>query len=252
MNLIKEGQGPVVVLSHALALDRGMWSDVAATMALHCTVIRYDHRGHGEATGAIDPFSIEDLADDAADLIREASSDPVVFVGLSLGGMVGQSLAARHPALLRGLAVLNSAAHYADRSTWDARILAVCERGMQAVADGSIERWLTPAFRQTPKGQAMAGQLREVLLRTHPLAYTRTCEAIAGMDLRPGNRRIDIPTLIVAGRQDMATPGAMSQAMANDIASARVVEVEAAHISAAEIPGELAILLDDWIRALPA
>ncbi|MDR6860746.1 alpha/beta fold hydrolase [Variovorax guangxiensis] len=252
MNFSKEGQGPVVVLSHALALDRGMWSDVAAALTPHCTVVRYDHRGHGEATGAIDPFSIEDLADDAADLIREVSSDPVVFVGLSLGGMVGQALAARHPALLRGLAVLNSAAHYPDRSTWDARILAVREGGMQAIADSSIERWLTPAFRQSPAGQAMAGRLREVLLRTDPLAYTRTCEAIAGMDLRPGNRRIENPTLIVAGRQDMATPPAMSQAMAKDIASARVVEVEAAHISAAEIPGELASLLDDWIRALPA
>lgn len=251
MNFSKEGQGPVVVLSHALGLDRGMWSDVAAALVPHCTVVRFDHRGHGGATRALDPFTIEDLADDAADLIREVSSDPVVFVGLSLGGMVGQALAARHPALLRGLALLNSAARYPDRSTWDARILAVREGGMQAVAESSIERWLTPAFRQTPTGQAMAGRLREVLLRTDPLAYTRSCEAIAGMDLHPGNRRIEIPTLIVAGRQDMATPPAMSQAMAKDIASARVVEVEAAHISAAEIPGELAVLLDDWIQALP-
>jgi 3-oxoadipate enol-lactonase len=251
MNFSKEGQGPVVVLSHALALDRGMWSDVAAALAPHCTVVRFDHRGHGEATRALDPFTIDDLAEDAADLIREVSSDPVVFVGLALGGMVGQALAARHPALLRGLAVLNSAAHYPDRSTWDARILAVREGGMQAVADSSIERWLTPVFRQTPAGQSVAGQLRDVLLRTHPMAYTRTCEAIADMDLRPGNHRIHIPTLIVAGRQDLATPLAMCRAMAEDIASARVVEVEAAHISAAEIPGELAMLLDDWIRTLP-
>lgn len=242
----------MVVLSHALALDGSMWSDVAAALAPHCTVVRFDHRGHGEATRAIDPFSIEDLADDAADLIREVSSDPVAFVGLSLGGMVGQALAARHPGLVRGLAVLNSSAHYPDRSTWDARILAVRNGGMQAVADSSIERWLTPAFRQTPDGQAVAGRLREVLLRTHPLAYTRTCEAIAGMDLRPGNRRIDIPTLIVAGHQDMATPLAMAQAMADDIASARVVAVEAAHVSAAEIPGELAVLLDEWILTLPS
>lgn len=144
-----------------------MWSEVAAALASHCTVVR---------------------------------------------------LAARHPALLRGLAVLNSAAHYPDRSTWDARMRAVSEGGMQAIADSSVERWLTPAFRQTPAAQAMAGRLREVLLRTYPVAYTRTCEAIADMDLRAGNRRIDIPTLIIAGRQDMATPLSMSQGMAADIA----------------------------------
>lgn len=250
MNFSKDGRGPVVVLSHALALDRGMWCDVAAALAPHCTVVRYDHRGHGDGTRAIDPFSIEDLADDAAELIQEVASAPVVFVGLSLGGMVGQALATRHPALLRGLAVLNSAAHYPDRSTWDTRIQAVREGGMQAIAESSIERWLTPSFRQTLAGQAMAQRLGEVLLRTHPVAYMRTCEAIAHMDLRAGNRRIGLPTLIVAGRQDMATPLAMLQAMAADIANARIAEVEAAHISAAEVPEEIGVLLHSWIRTL--
>ena len=236
MNFSKEGQGPVVVLSHALALDRSMWSEVAAALASECTVVRYDHRGHGAATKEI----------------REVSSKPVVFIGLSLGGMVGQALAARHPTLVRGLGVLNSAAHYPDRTGWDTRIQAVRDGGMQAIADSSVERWLTPAFRQTAEGQAVADRLRGVLLSMDPVAYTQTCEAIASMDLRAGNRRIEAPTLIIAGRQDMATPLSMSESMANDIANARLAEIEAAHISAAEAPEEVTLLLRRWIRTLDA
>lgn len=250
MKISIEGKGPVVVLSHALALDQGMWATLARALAQRYTVVRYDHRGHGGATQTVAPFSIEELADDVADLIRRMTTDPVVFVGLSLGGMVGQALAARHASMLRGLAILNSAAYYPDRGIWDVRIKAVREGGMQAIADSSIERWLTPVFRQSPAGQAMVSRLREMLLRTDPVGYVLTCEAIANMDFRATNRLISVPTLIVAGSQDMATPLAMSQAMADDIASARLVEVEAAHISTAEAQMEIEVLLKDWLRLL--
>lgn len=252
MNISQDGQGPTVVLSHALALDRHMWDAVTAALAPRYTVVRYDHRGHGQGPSPDAPYTIDDLADDAAAVIRSVSATPVVFAGLSLGGMVGQALAARHPSLLRGLAVINSAPHYADRTLWDTRIQAVRTTGMPAVADGSIDRWLTPGFRQSPQGQAVAERLRQSLLDTDSLGYVRACEAIAAMDLRAGNRRIATPTLIVAGRHDLATPLAQSQAIAADIAGSRIVEVEAAHISAAECPAELARALDGWIRTLPA
>ncbi len=251
MNISQEGQGPTVVLSHALALDRHMWDELTALLAPRYRVVRYDHRGHGQGPNPDTPYTIDDLADDAAAVIRSVSSAPVVFAGLSLGGMVGQALAARHRSLLRGLAVINSAPHYADRTLWDTRIQAVRTTGMPAVADASIDRWLTPAFRDTALGQSVAERLRQTLLDTDSLGYVRACEAIAAMDLRPGNRRITTPTLIVAGRHDLATPLAQSQAIAADIAGSRVVEVESAHISAAECPEQLARMLDDWMRTLP-
>ena len=251
MNLSQDGQGPVVVLSHALALDRHMWDAVTALLAPRYTVVRYDHRGHGASQRPTAPFTLDDLADDAAAVIRSVSATPVVFAGLSLGGMVGQALAARHPSLLRGLAVINSAAHYADRTLWDTRIQSVGAQGMAVVADASIDRWLTPAFRETPKGQAVADQLRQTLLASDPVGYVRSCEAIANMDLRAGNQRSTTPTLIVAGRHDMATPLAQSQAMAADIAGSTLVEIDAAHVSAAECPEALASTLDHWMRSLP-
>lgn len=253
MNLSQEGQGPVVVLSHALALDRRMWDALSAALAPHCTVVRYDTRGHGQAPVSGASYTLDDLAEDAAALIRSLNKGPVVFAGLSLGGMVGQALAARHPELLRGLVVINSAAHYADRSLWDTRIAAVKNSGMSAVAESSLDRWLTPAFRQSPEGQAVAEGLRERLLQTDTQGYVHACEAIAAMDLRAGNRRITTPTLIVAGRQDQATPPALSQAMANDIAGSHMVEIDAAHISAAENPRALAQAMIDWMgKLIPA
>ena len=252
MNFSQEGQGPVIVLSHALALDRHMWDALTVELAPHCTVVRYDTRGHGQSPASDAPYTMDDLAEDAAALIRSLNKGPVVFAGLSLGGMVGQALAARHPELLRGLVIINSAAHYADRSLWDTRMQAVKTTGMPAVAEGSLDRWLTPAFRQTPKGQAVAERLRASLLDTDTLGYVRACEAIASMDLRAGNRRITTPTLIVAGRHDLATPLALSQAMAGDIAGSKLVEVDAAHISAAEAPQALARTLIGWLKTLPA
>src|SRR5690606_29683357 len=146
MNLSQEGQGPVIVLSHALALDRHMWDALSAALAPHCTVVRYATRGHGQSTVCDAPYALDDPAEDAAAVIRSLDRGPVVFAGLSLGGMVGQALAARHPGLLRGLVVINSAAHYADRSLWDTRMQAVKAGGMPAVAEGSLDRWLSPAF----------------------------------------------------------------------------------------------------------
>jgi 3-oxoadipate enol-lactonase len=251
MNLSQEGQGPTIVLSHALALDRHMWDALSAELAPHFTVVRYDHRGHGQSPASEAPYSMDDLGDDAADVIRSLGQGPVLFAGLSLGGMAGQALAARHPELLRGLVVINSAAHYADRSLWDTRIQAVQTTGMPAVAEGSLDRWLTPAFRQTAEGQAVAERLRASLLDTDTLGYVQACQAIAGMDLRAGNRRIGTPTLIVAGSQDLATPLALSQAMAADIAGSQLVELDAAHISAAEQPQALARAITDWARQLP-
>lgn len=251
MTLTQEGRGStVVVLSHALALDRNMWSEVANELAADCTVIRYDHRGHGEGKPATGPFTIEDLADDVAAMIRDLSSGRVWFVGLSLGGMVAQALAARHPSLLRGVAILNSASHYPDRSIWDKRIEAVRNGGMQAVADSSIERWLTPGFRQTAAGRDVEARLRTALARMDPNAYALTCEAIANMDLRASNRSIQVPSLVVAGRQDKATPPAMSELIASEIANARLAEVDAAHVSAAEAPEEVSRLLRSWMRTL--
>ena len=113
LNFVKEGQGPTVVLSHALGCDLHMWDGVAEQLARAHTVIRYDHRNHGGSEVVPGALRVETLAQDAAELIqREAGAEPVHFVGLSMGGMTAQALAVRHPELLRSVVIANSSAHY--------------------------------------------------------------------------------------------------------------------------------------------
>lgn len=245
----KRGSGPLVVLSHALGCDLHMWDEVAAALAARCTVLRYDHRNHGRSPLLPGDFSIEDLADDAAALIRAQAGGPVFFVGVSMGGMTAQALAVRHPQLLKGILIANSAAHYADQAPWQARVARVQAEGVAAIADGAVERWLTPAFRATPAGAARAAALRATLVATDAAGYIASCRAVAAIDLRQSNRRIAVPALVLAGSQDLATPPALSQEIAGAIPGARLQTIDAAHISPAERPADFARITTQFMEA---
>jgi 3-oxoadipate enol-lactonase len=251
LNLVREGNGPIVVLSHALGCDLRMWDGVAAQLARAHTVLRYDHRNHGASERVPGALRIETLAQDAAELIqREAGGEPVHFVGLSMGGMTAQALAVRHPELLRTVTIANSSAHYPDQAPWRPRAETVAARGVAAIAPGAVSRWLTPAFAATPEGQVAAQQLQAVLLANDPQAYIESCNAVAAIDFRDSNRRIAVPTLVIGGLQDEATPFAMSEAIAAAIPNARLASIDAAHVSAVERPVEFAQLLIDYWRSL--
>src|SRR5687768_11707129 len=146
LNFAKQGRGPTIVLSHALGCDLTMWDETAAQLAPGYTVLRYDHRCHGNSEVVPGPCSIEDMADDAAALIAEQVDGPVHFIGLSMGGMVAQQIAVRHPDLIASIVVANSSSYYDDaaRGMWRARIDTVLSQGMAAIADGAIQRWFTP------------------------------------------------------------------------------------------------------------
>ncbi|MGJ7525150.1 alpha/beta fold hydrolase [Variovorax sp. GB1P17] len=251
LNVVREGDGPIVVLSHALGCDLHMWDGVAARLARAHTVIRYDHRNHGASEVVPGALRIETLAQDAADLIaREADGEPVHFVGLSMGGMTAQALAVRHPELLKTVVIANSSAHYPDQSPWRARAEMVNAKGVAAIAPGAVARWLTPAFAATPEGAIAAKALHDVLVRTDAQGYIESCNAVAAIDFRDSNHRIAVPTLVIGGLQDEATPMAMSEAVAAAIPGARLATIDAAHVSAVERPAEFTQLLIDFWRSL--
>lgn len=255
LNFLRQGQGPVVVLSHALGCDLSMWDALAALLQDRFTVLRYDHRGHGRSPAGAAPFGMDELADDAATLIREqAGGQPVHFVGLSMGGMTAQALGARHPALVRSLVVANSASHYdtAARAMWQARIDTVRSQGVAAIAEGAMQRWFTPGYRADVDGggAARVATLRAALEATPAEPYAQACAAVAGIDLAAGNARIACPTLVIAGTQDEATPPALSQAIAAQIPGAQLAQIEAAHLSAVEQPAAFAALLTRFWSSL--
>lgn len=253
LHFVTQGQGPVVVLSHALGCNLGMWDEVAALLQDRYTVVRYDQRGHGRSAATATPFSIDDLADDAAALIRELAQGPVHFAGLSMGGMVAQSLAVRHPDWVRSIVIANSAGYYDEtaRTMWQARVQTVLERGMTAIAEGALQRWFTPEFRtDTLIGAARVQGMRAELELCNSKAYAASCEAVAAIDFRQSNGRIACPTLVIAGERDEATPPAMSDAICAAIPGARLARIQAAHLSAVEQPGPFAALLSGFWHSL--
>lgn len=237
----------MVVLSHALGCDLSMWDGVTAHLKQHFTVLRYDHRGHGQSAAPDGPYSMAVLADDAAALIAEQAQGPVHFVGLSMGGMTAQALGARHPQCVRSITVANAAMQYdeAARVLWQTRVQTVLTQGMAAIADGAMQRWFTPAFRADVQGGSAArvAAQRERLGRTAAAPYAASCLAVADIDFRESNRLITCPALVIAGSLDEATPPAMSQAIAASIPGAQFQTLAAAHLSAVEQPEAFARLL---------
>ena len=250
----KEGQGPVVVLSHALGCDLGMWGGVADILQARYTVLRYDQRGHGQSEAPPGSYTMDLLAEDAADLIRAQAPGAVHFVGLSMGGMVAQALAASQPQLLKSLVIANATNYYdeAARALWQARISTVAAQGVAAIADAAMQRWFTPEFRadQACGGAARVAALRGQLEKTDAAAYAASCEAVAAIDFRASNAAVTCPALVIAGTRDEATPLAMSQAIADSIAGAQLRTLEAAHLSAVERPEAFARLVDNFCTAL--
>ncbi|MEO7056584.1 MAG: alpha/beta fold hydrolase [Caldimonas sp.] len=246
-----QGEGPPVVLSHALGLDLHMWDEFAARLAASHTVLRYDHRGHGGSATPPGPYTMDDLVDDGARLIREWGRGPVAWVGLSMGGMVGQGLAVRHPELLRGAVLANTTARYPDTaaSTWAARIAAVEQDGMSAVAEAVVERYLNADFRASHP-QA-AAKLRDRLLRTDPRGYVAASHAVAAVDWLDRLAAVKVPTLVIAGGRDAGATPAMAEAIATRIAGAELeVFAGASHLSVAEMPDAFAERVERFLQSL--
>jgi len=249
----REGSGPAVVLSHALGCELGMWDGVAAALKGRYTVLRYDHRGHGRSEAVPGPYSMAMLADDAAGFISAQGGGPVHFVGLSMGGMTAQALAAEYPQLVKSITVANAAMYYdeAARAMWAARVQTVLAQGMEAIADGALQRWFTPEFRadEAGGGKQRVAALRERLVGIDAVAYAASCKAVAGIDFRTGNGGIQCPALVIAGTRDEATPVAMSEAICKSIPGAQLQTLPAAHLSAVEQPAAFAGLLERFFES---
>lgn len=253
LHFVKQGRGPVIVLSHALGCELGMWDDVATALQDRYTVLRYDHRNHGRSPIVPGAFSVDDMADDAAALIAREAGGPVHFVGLSLGGMVAQSLAARHAGGVKSITIANSAMAYdeAGRANWAARAQTVRSQGMAPITEGAMQRWFTPEFRaEGSAGAARVQALRAKLLACDSEAYAASCDAIAGIDYRASNAGIACPALVIGGTRDEATPVSMSEAIAAAIPGAKLRTIDAAHLSAVEQPGAFALLVGEFVQSL--
>ncbi len=231
---------PPLLMLHSLGTTCDVWDAQAAELAGSFRVIRPDFRGHGLTEVTPGPYTVEGLAQDILTVLDVLGAGRVHVAGISLGGLVAQSLAAQAPERVASLALCDTALRIPPPETWHERAATVRARGMAAIEEAVLARWVTEDFR----GQPGAAGLRAMLLRTAPEGYAACCEAIAETDLTESTRRLQVPALVLVGDQDLATPPAAAQALHEAIqGSALFVLPGAAHIPTVERPDEVATAL---------
>ncbi|WP_246257746.1 3-oxoadipate enol-lactonase [Amycolatopsis anabasis] len=235
--------GEVVVLSNSVGSDLRMWDpQVGPLTAAGFRVVRYDQRGHGKSPVPPGPCTIGDLGDDVLALLDSLGAERVRFAGLSLGGMTGMWLAARHPDRISRLVLCCTSARLGPAKMWADRAALVRAEGTGVVAEAGVGRWLTPGFRERNPGRA--GELRDMIAATPAEGYASCCGAIERMDLTGELASITAPTLVIAGAEDPATPPEHGRRIADGIPGARLEIVEgAAHLGNVEQPARFSELI---------
>ncbi len=235
---------PVAMLANSLGTNIHVWdAQIAALSATH-RVLRYDMRGHGlTEAGSRAALSIADLADDVAHLLDALGLRSVTFVGLSLSGMIAQRFAAAYPERVEAVALCATASRIGTAETWEARIAAVEQGGMNAIIPAVLERWFTP--RAHAEQPALVRGFGTMLERTPAASYIAACRAVRDADLRADDARIRCPALVIAGSDDAVTTPAMATELSAAIPGARLHVIDScAHISCAEAPSAFnAVLL---------
>jgi 3-oxoadipate enol-lactonase len=225
---------PPLMLSNSLGCTLAMWEPQMAAFTKHFRVIRYDRRGHGLSDVPPGPYSMALFGTDVLTILDSLGIARTHWCGLSMGGMVGQWLAAHAGDRFARVVLANTACHYADPTNWLNRIAAVRAGGLAAVADAVIGGWLTQPFRQ--REPETTARLKAMLLAAPVEGYLACCEALSTLDQRAILPRITSPTLIIAGAQDQATPVAAGELIRSLIPDARMTVLDAAHISNVEQP----------------
>ena len=234
--------GPAIVLVNALGSDLRIWDEAGAHLIRDFRVIRYDKRGHGLSEAGPDRYDMADYAGDLAGLLDALGVARTTLVGLSIGGLVAQQLYRDRPDLVGRLVLSDTASKIGDNASWDARIAAIEAGGVEAVADGVLDRWFTADFRARRRDELTGW--RTMLVRTPKQGYLAACGALKRADLRPHAGAIAVPTLCLVGDEDGSTPVALVRETAARIPGAafRVI-AGAGHIPGIEQPEETAQLL---------
>lgn len=220
--------GPVVVLSHSLACSLVMWDPQMNVLNPQFRVIRYDMRGHGESDVPPGPYTLELLADDVIGLIDALNIDRFHFVGLSVGGMIGQALALNYPKRLKTLALCDTASVVPPEAQpiWDERINRTRAKGMESQVNETMERWFNPDFlKQKPP---MVETIRKLILATPVHGYLGCAEAIRRLNYLDRLGEIKLPTLIMVGEDDPGTPVSASKAIHERIPGSKLVIIPSA------------------------
>lgn len=228
--------GPVVLLANSLATNLAMWEpQVPALSGAGYRVLRFDKRGHGRSAVPAGPYSMEQLAADAVGLLDALKIARAHFCGLSIGGMIGQQLAARHGDRFASVTLCDTTPWVPNKAQWEERFAAVRGGGMAAVVEATLERWFTkPGQQRLPQ---VMQQVRGMILGTPVEGFCGCGAAIRDMDSRPLLAQIRRPTRVIVGQDDPATTVEVAQFLHQHIAGSTLTILESAsHLCNLEQP----------------
>lgn len=226
---------PMVTLSNSLLTNYTMWDAQMPVLTETYRVLRYDTRGHGASEVTPGDYTFELLTEDAYALHQALGIEKTHFVGLSMGGMTGQLLAARHPELLLSVTLCDTTSRMPHPEIWDDRIAAARSGGVEAVVEGTLERWFTPAFHQSDPDEI--GRIATMIRGNTVDGFCANCHAIKVLDQTGILSGITTPTLIIVGADDPATTPEMSRIIHDEIAGSELVILpKAAHLANVEQP----------------
>lgn len=223
---------PVVTLSHSLATDLAMWDLQTAVLKSRYRVLRYDTRGHGGTDAPEGPYTLDQLAEDAKALLRALGIGKTHFMGISMGGMIGQTLALKDAGVLQSLILCDTSSRIPEEALpiWEERIALAQRQGMNALVESTMERWFTASFRGKPI--PALEQVRRMIRTTPVKGYAGCSRAIMQLNLTDRLSEIALPTLIIVGEEDPGTPVAASRTIHQKIKGSELVILKsAAHLS---------------------
>ncbi|WP_433695973.1 3-oxoadipate enol-lactonase [Paraburkholderia phenoliruptrix] len=225
----RHGNAPWVILSNSLGSDLSMWTPQVAALSKQFRVLRYDTRGHGHSEAPKGPYTIDQLAGDVLGLMDTLKIARANFCGVSMGGLTGVALAARHASRFERVVLANTAARIGSPEVWVPRAARARTEGMAALADAVLPRWFTADYIE--REPVVLAMIRDVFVHTDKEGYASNCDAIDATDLRPETHGIKLPVLVISGTHDVAATPAQGRELAQAIPGARYVELDASHIS---------------------
>lgn len=238
--------GAQIVFANSLGTDFRLWDAILPLLPDNLRILRFDKRGHGLSDRTEGPYSMGQLITDTEKLMEHAGFRDAIFVGLSIGGMIAQGLAAKRLDLVRAMVLSNTAAKIGTRDMWAERIAAVNQNGLASITGPTMDRWFSKPFHQTDAFPAW----RNMFLSTPAEGWTGCAAAISGTDFMSSTSGLRLPTLAIAGSEDGSTPPDLVFETAALIPGAQTHLIRnAGHLPCVEQPEEYARVLTDFLKA---
>jgi 3-oxoadipate enol-lactonase len=243
----KQG-APWLGFSHSLACSVRMWDAQIEALKDRFRILAYDTRGHGKSAAPAGPYTLEAMADDLRALVSHLDIQRLHFVGLSMGGMIGQTFAIKYPGIFSSLTLADTTSHYPAEAAplWQERIRTAESKGMQPLVQPTLERWFTEPFRQ--KHADVVRKIATAISTTPVAGYAGCCAAIPKINVTARLKEIKCPVLVICGEQDPGTPPAMARQIHENTPGSKLVMIpQAAHLSNLEQPEAFNRALDGFL-----